>query len=212
MPSRAGGQSKLTRSRTLAHGHFAGSTSALCGADIPCPKTKNCKTNLSLFEVSKTVEQSSPERPSTPVRRTPKTLAARLVLHSSHSKAGTDRRESFRAPFRDAACHGMPVGLDSSNRAVLGALSSDEIKDDLSRYLRLAKNEEIVITKHGKPAGILVGFASDDDCFDYKLEHDPRFLRRIARAGEPAGREGTEARGPANVSQKRAADEPLNSF
>ena len=59
-----------------------------------------------------------------------------------------------------------------------------EIKDELSKYLRLAENEEIVITKHGKPAGVLVGFASDDDWFDYKLEHDPRFLLRIARARE----------------------------
>ncbi len=59
-----------------------------------------------------------------------------------------------------------------------------EIKDDLSRYLRLAENEQIVITRHGKPAGVLVGFASEDDWFDYKLEHDPRFLQRIARARE----------------------------
>ena len=59
-----------------------------------------------------------------------------------------------------------------------------EIKDDLSKYLRLAENEEIVITRHGKPAGILVGFASEDDWFDYKLEHDPRFLQRIAQARE----------------------------
>ena len=57
-----------------------------------------------------------------------------------------------------------------------------EIKDELSKYLRLAEDEEIVITKHGKPAGVLVGFASEDDWFDYKLEHDPRFLQRIARA------------------------------
>jgi len=57
-----------------------------------------------------------------------------------------------------------------------------EVKDELSKYLRLAENEEIVITKHGKPAGVLVGFASEDDWFDYKLEHDPGFLARIARA------------------------------
>jgi len=57
-----------------------------------------------------------------------------------------------------------------------------EIKDDLSKYLRLAENEEIIITRHGKPAGVLVGFASEDDWFDYKLEHDPRFLQRIAQA------------------------------
>lgn len=57
-----------------------------------------------------------------------------------------------------------------------------EIKDDLSKYLRLAESEAIVITRHGKPAGVLVGFASEDDWFDYKLEHDPRFLQRVARA------------------------------
>jgi prevent-host-death family protein len=57
-----------------------------------------------------------------------------------------------------------------------------EIKDDLSKYLRLAEREDIVITRHGKPAGLLVGFASEEDWFDYKLEHDPRFLDRIARA------------------------------
>jgi prevent-host-death family protein len=57
-----------------------------------------------------------------------------------------------------------------------------EVKDDLSKYLRLAENEEIVITRHGKPAGVLVGFASDDEWFDYKLQNDPRFLQRIAKA------------------------------
>lgn len=56
------------------------------------------------------------------------------------------------------------------------------VKDDLSRFLRLAEKEEIVITRHGKPAGILIGFKSEDDSFDYKLEHDPRFLRRIEAA------------------------------
>src|SRR5438093_11592624 len=59
-----------------------------------------------------------------------------------------------------------------------------EIKDDLSKYLRMAENELIVITRHGKPAGVLVGFASEEDWFDYKLENDPRFLQRIARARE----------------------------
>lgn len=57
-----------------------------------------------------------------------------------------------------------------------------EMKDDLSRYLRLAEKEQIVITRHGKPAGILVGFASEDDWFDYRLENDPRFLKRIEKA------------------------------
>jgi prevent-host-death family protein len=57
-----------------------------------------------------------------------------------------------------------------------------EIKDDLSRYLREAETQEIIITRHGKPAGVLIGFESEEDWFDYRLENDPRFLRRIERA------------------------------
>jgi prevent-host-death family protein len=57
-----------------------------------------------------------------------------------------------------------------------------EIKDDLSRFLREAEKQEIVITRHGRPAGILIGFETEDDSFDYKLENDPRFLERIERA------------------------------
>ena len=57
-----------------------------------------------------------------------------------------------------------------------------EIKDDLSRYLREAETQEIVITRHGKPAGVLIGFESEEDWFEYRLENDPRFLRRIEQA------------------------------
>jgi prevent-host-death family protein len=57
-----------------------------------------------------------------------------------------------------------------------------QVKDDLSRYLRIAEKDELIITRHGKPAGVLVGFATDEDWFDYQLENDPRFLQRIERA------------------------------
>lgn len=64
------------------------------------------------------------------------------------------------------------------------------VKDDLSHFLREAEKQEIVITRHGKPAGVLIGFESEDDWFEYRLETDPRFLRRIesARASLRAGR------------------------
>jgi prevent-host-death family protein len=58
----------------------------------------------------------------------------------------------------------------------------NEVKDELSKYLRRAEKEEIVITRHGKPAGVLIGFASEDEWFDYRLEHDPRFQARVATA------------------------------
>lgn len=57
-----------------------------------------------------------------------------------------------------------------------------EVKDALSKYLHIAEKEEVVITRHGKPAGILIGFKSEDDWFDYRIENDPRFLRRIENA------------------------------
>lgn len=63
-------------------------------------------------------------------------------------------------------------------------MALSEVKDDLSRLLRLAADEEIVITRHGKPAGVLIGFNSEDDWIDYRLENDPRFLARIAQARE----------------------------
>ena len=65
-----------------------------------------------------------------------------------------------------------------------------QVKDDLSRLLRLAEREEVVITRHGRPAGVLIGFESEDAWFEYRLQSDPRFLKRIetARANLRAGR------------------------
>ncbi len=67
-------------------------------------------------------------------------------------------------------------------KAVPRAVALAEVKDDFSKYLRLAAEEEILITRHGRPAGVLIGFASEDDWFDYRLEHHPEFLRRVAQA------------------------------
>ncbi|HVT44266.1 MAG TPA: type II toxin-antitoxin system Phd/YefM family antitoxin [Thermoanaerobaculia bacterium] len=65
-----------------------------------------------------------------------------------------------------------------------------EVKDDLSRYVQLAAREEIVVTRHGRPAAVLIGFADEDDWFEYQLEHDPRFVARMdaARRNLLAGR------------------------
>lgn len=65
-----------------------------------------------------------------------------------------------------------------------------EVKDDLSRYLREAEQGPVVITRHGKAAGVLIGFESEDDWFDFRLENDPRFLARVeqARASLRSGR------------------------
>ena len=72
-------------------------------------------------------------------------------------------------------------------------VSLSELKDDLSRFLREAESEEIAITRNGKPAGVLMGFASEDDWLDYQLENDPRFLNRIEQVRDSL-REGRGVR------------------
>ena len=39
-----------------------------------------------------------------------------------------------------------------------------------------------MITRHGRPAGVLIGFGAEEDWFDYRLEHHPEFLNRIRKA------------------------------
>jgi prevent-host-death family protein len=59
-----------------------------------------------------------------------------------------------------------------------------KVKDDLSRYLKLASDGEILITRHGRPAGVLIGFADEDAWVDYQIANHPEFLERIAQARE----------------------------
>jgi prevent-host-death family protein len=61
-------------------------------------------------------------------------------------------------------------------------VSLSEIKDDLSRFLREAEKREIVVTRYGKPVGVLIGFQSEDEWFDYKLETIHVFLEWVGQA------------------------------
>ncbi len=61
----------------------------------------------------------------------------------------------------------------------------NQVKNDLSRYLRMAVQENIIITRHGVPAGMLIGFESDnEDWWEELLLEHPRFQERIAQARE----------------------------
>lgn len=74
------------------------------------------------------------------------------------------------------------IGIRRSSGYTPAEAALSEVKDDLSRYVREAEKGDIVITRHGKPAGVLIGFASEEDRFDYRLKNDPRFLQRIRQA------------------------------
>jgi prevent-host-death family protein len=92
-----------------------------------------------------------------------------------------------------------------------------EVKDHLSEYLHDAVKEEVVITRHGKPAGVLIGFEGDDDWFDYRLENDPGFLTRIAqaraslRAGSGIPWEDVQADSVTAAAEFKASDKPARA-
>src|ERR1700694_1573812 len=94
----------------------------------------------------------------------------------------TSRTKPSRAS-RSSRSQKQRVGLPSTQRPVR-QVALAEVKDDLSRFLRLAESEEILITRHGKPAGVLIGFETEDDWFDYRLQNDPHFLARTPRGWE----------------------------
>jgi len=94
------------------------------------------------------------------------------------------RSKSLPSSPRSKPKHGSRKRPPQPRRVALA-----KVKDDLSRYLRLAAGQEILITRHGRPAGVLIGFETDEDWFEYRLENHPEFLRQIesARAAIKAG-------------------------
>jgi hypothetical protein len=62
------------------------------------------------------------------------------------------------------------------------AMPMSAVQDDLSRFFLEAGKQEIIITHHDKPAGVLIDFETEDDSLECRPENDPRLLRGIARA------------------------------
>ena len=60
----------------------------------------------------------------------------------------------------------------------------------MCNFIRYMMGSEVNGFRHGKPAGVLIGSESEDDWFEYRLEHDPRCLQRVeqARSSLRAGR------------------------
>ena len=57
-----------------------------------------------------------------------------------------------------------------------------EVKDNFSEFIRRAGKEEIVVTIHGRPAAVIIGFEDEDDWLEYRLLSDESFLARISES------------------------------
>jgi antitoxin (DNA-binding transcriptional repressor) of toxin-antitoxin stability system len=58
----------------------------------------------------------------------------------------------------------------------------NQLSEQLLGLLKQAAGEEVLLTQDGRPIGVLIAFEDEDDWFDYQLENDPRFLKRIEQA------------------------------
>ena len=65
----------------------------------------------------------------------------------------------------------------------------NEVKNRFSHYLEQAKQEDIIVTKNGRPEAVIHAIA-DEDLEDYLFETDPRFIARIEALREQYRREG----------------------
>jgi len=59
-----------------------------------------------------------------------------------------------------------------------------EVKDHLSEFVKKAEHQEIVVTVHGRPAAVIIGFEDEDDWLEYQLLRNESFLARVAEARE----------------------------
>ncbi len=58
--------------------------------------------------------------------------------------------------------------------------SVKEVKDNLLQFLKKAEQEDVVITKNGRPTAIL-HHLGEDELEDYLLEHDRKFKQKIEK-------------------------------
>ncbi|MGE5444417.1 MAG: type II toxin-antitoxin system Phd/YefM family antitoxin [Ignavibacteriales bacterium] len=57
-----------------------------------------------------------------------------------------------------------------------------KVKDNFSEFIKKAGKEEIIVTIHGRPAAVIIGFENEDDWLEYRLLKDEKFLARVSES------------------------------
>jgi antitoxin (DNA-binding transcriptional repressor) of toxin-antitoxin stability system len=71
-------------------------------------------------------------------------------------------------------------GYQSQEGDAMKLASVKDVKNNLSEYLKKAEQEDVIITKNGRPTAVL-HHLGEDDLEDYLLEHDPKFRKLIEK-------------------------------
>ena len=59
--------------------------------------------------------------------------------------------------------------------------SVSKVKDNFSEFIKKAGKEEVVVTIHGRPAAVIIGFEDEKAWLKYRLLKDEKFLARVAK-------------------------------
>jgi len=57
-----------------------------------------------------------------------------------------------------------------------------EVRDHLSEFVKKAETEEVVVTVHGHPAAVIIGFEDEDDWLEYQLLNNEDFQSLVAES------------------------------
>ncbi len=57
-----------------------------------------------------------------------------------------------------------------------------KVKENFSDFIKRAGKEEVIVTIHGRPAAVIIGFEDEDDWLEYRLLRDERFLARVSES------------------------------
>ena len=57
-----------------------------------------------------------------------------------------------------------------------------KVKDNFSEIIKKAGKEEVIVTIHGRPAAVIIGFEDEDDWLEYRLLNDEKFLARVSQS------------------------------
>jgi len=57
-----------------------------------------------------------------------------------------------------------------------------KVKDNFSEIIKKASKEKVVVTIHGRPAAVIIGFEDEEDWLEYRLLNDEKFLARVSQS------------------------------
>lgn len=57
-----------------------------------------------------------------------------------------------------------------------------KVRDNFSEFIKKASKEEIVVTVHGRPAAVIIGFEDEEGWLEHRLLKDEKFLARVAKS------------------------------